>query len=668
MRWSSWILAVAVGAVLGVALTWFIVGGKTKSTPRAARPAGQAGAAVARGPEDPHAVYRVPLEDSPVKGPADALVTVVVSSDFQCPFCRRLLPVMAQLEQQYAGKIRFAFKHNPLAFHALALPAALAAEEARAQGGDAKFWAMHDALFEAPALDAAALEAAAAKVGLDLAAFRRALEEERHLARVKRDQALVVGLGATGTPTSFVNGRKLVGAQPYEAFRQVVEEELAAAGKLVAGGVPAREVYARIMEKAETAPVRLPAGAAPAAPRAPPAQAAKVSFRADDPARGPATAKVTVVLFSDFQCPFCARMEPTLRGLEAAWPGLVRVVWKHQPLPFHAQAFPAAMAAEAARAQGKFWPMHDKLFANQAALASAPYARWAGELGLDVARFEKDLSSSAARARIEEDQRLAAQVGAQGTPTSFLNCRKLVGALPLESFRAAVEEELRKADAAIAAGVKPGPALYERLCEENVKTLAAAPPAPVPPEAAPAPALDAKAVLREVRADDPARGKRGAPLTVLVFSDFECPFCSRALPTLKQIEQTYRDDVRIVWKHQPLPFHKNALPAALAAEAARQQGKFWEMHDKMFENQRDLSQASLERLAGELGLDLARFRAATQDPALRARVEQDQALAQRLGANGTPTFIVGGERVVGALPFESFRPVIDRQLAAMRAR
>jgi protein-disulfide isomerase len=665
MKRSSWILAVVVGVVTGVVLTRLLVGGGPSIAPRPQRPAPSA--AAPRGPEDPRAVYRVPLEDSPVKGPADALVTIVVSSDFQCPFCRRVLPVLAQLERAYPGDIRFAFKHNPLAFHDRAIPAALAAEEAREQGGDAKFWAMHDALFELPSLDQASLESAATKVGLDLVAFRRALEDERHLARVKRDQALVVGLGATGTPTFFVNGRKLVGAQPYDAFDKLVAEELAAARKLVASGVPAAKVYARIMEKAETAPVRLPPGAAAPTPGRPPAgQAAKVTVRPDDPARGPETAKVTIVLFSDFQCPFCARMEPTLKKLEAEWPGQLRVVWKHQPLPFHAHAIPAALAAEAARAQGKFWPMHDKLFANQKDLAAAPFAQWARELGLDVARFERDLAAASARARIEEDQRLAARSGAQGTPTSFLNCRRLVGALPLESFRAAVEEELKKADAAIAAGAKPGPALHERLCEENLRTLAAAPPAqPQPEEAAP---LDARAVAAAVRPDDPSRGRRDAPLTVLVFSDFECPFCSRALPALREIEARYGQDLRIVWKHQPLPFHQRAMPAALAAEAARQQGKFWEMHDKLFENQRDLSPDSFERFARELGLDVARFRAAMQDPGLRGRVEQDQALAQKLGANGTPTFIVGGERVVGAVPFETFRPVIDRQLAAVRAR
>jgi len=121
--------------------------------------------------------------------------------------------------------------------------------------------------------------------------------------------------------------------------------------------------------------------------------------------------------------------------------------------------------------------------------------------------------------------------------------------------------------------------------------------------------------------------------------------------------------VRIVWKHQPLPFHPEALPAALAAEAARQQGKFWEMHDKLFENQRSLSASSYEVWAKELGLDLGKFKAAMADPQVKERVLADQELANKVGANGTPTFFVNGEKVVGAQPFEAFKVVIDRRLA-----
>lgn len=474
MNKASWFLALVVGVVIGVAVSRMIGTGQPK-TLEAPRPQIAAGPQPgAHGPPDPKAVFRVPVEDSPVKGPADALVTIVISSDFQCPFCKRVIPTLTQLEKTYEGKLRFAFKHDPLGFHDQALPAALAAEEARAQGGAAKFWAMHDALFEAPALSRAAIDQAAQRVGLDMAAFKRAMDDQRHLARVKRDQALVGSFGTSGTPTFFVNGRRLVGALPFADFKAVIDEELSKAEALVRSGVAPGQVYARVIANGASGPVYLPLGTrAPAAPAQ--AQVAKIPLRADDPARGPANAKVTIVLFSDFECPYCSKVEPTLRQLEQESPGDVRVVWKHQPLSFHRTAMPAALAAEAARAQGKFWPMHDRMFSNQPMLQDAQFTAWAKELDLDLARFDKDRASPETRARIDEDVRIASLAGAQGTPTSFVNCRKIVGAQPIDAFRKLVEEERAKADAAVRDGAPAG-SLYDALCDRNVKALTAAAP------------------------------------------------------------------------------------------------------------------------------------------------------------------------------------------------
>ncbi len=662
MKQVSWVLALFVGVAIGYFAKSSLVGAPAAPRPVVAGPAAPAAPRPARPQEDPKAVYKVPLGDSPVRGPADALVTIVESSDFECPFCKRVGPTLKQLEQAFPGKLRFAFKHNPLAFHQNALPAALAAEEGRAQKGDAGFWAMHDALFDsAPALDAAALERAGAAAGLDVAKLRAALAQKTHEARIRRDQQLVTGLGATGTPAFFINGRKLSGAQPFDSFRAVVEEELRKAEALVAAGTPRAGLYDAIIEKGATAQVVLPGVAAPAAPSAPPAAPPtvyrKVTVRPDDPARGPADAKLTVVLFSDFQCPFCSRVEPTLKELEAAFPGQVRVVWKHQPLGFHPNARPAAMAAEAAREQGKFWQMHEKMFAAQQELSPAAYERWAKEIGLDLGRFKASVAAARGEARIAEDQALAGQVGASGTPTMFFNCRQVVGALPIGMMRPVAEDELKKADALLAKGAKRGPGFYAQACDANV---AAAPAAP-----APAAAVEAGAPAKvDLRADDPVKGNPKAPVTVVVFSDFQCPYCARVEPTLKQVEAAYGDKVRIAWKHKPLPFHPHAMPAAEAAEAAREQGKFWQMHDKMFAAQQELSPAAYERWARELGLDLGRFKAAVASGKFKARIREDDALAGRLGIDGTPTLVVNGEKVVGAVPFENLKAVIDRKLAA----
>jgi len=665
MKHVSWVLALVVGGVIGYALHGSIASKPGPSRPQAA----QQPARPSRPVEDPKAIYRVPVEDSPAKGPAAALVTIVESSDFECPFCKRVLPTLKQVEDAYAGKVRFVWKHNPLSFHARALPSAIAAEEARAQGGDAKFWAMHDALFaSAPALSDDDIVRAGQGIGLDATKLREALTSRRHVDRIQRDQRLVTSIGASGTPAFFVNGRKVSGAVPFETFRAVIDEELARAEAMVRSGTPAGEVYARIAERGATAPVFLPGSATPPAapqapPQPPPAVYRKVDLRPDDPVKGARDAKVTIVLFSDFQCPFCSRVEPTLKRIEEDKRGDVRIVWKHQPLGMHPNALPAAMAAEAAREQGKFWEMHERLFANQQDLGPAAFERYARELRLDQARFKRGMESDRARSRIQEDQRLASSVGASGTPTMFFNCRQVVGAQPYERMMPIVEEEIRKVDALLRSGAKRDASLYQRACEAN---LAAAPAAAAPsPSPGPAPSMPAAIVT--LRPDDPVRGSASAPVTIALFSDFQCPFCSRVEPTLRQIEQEYRGKVKIAWKHQPLvQIHPHAIPAALAAEAAREQGKFWEMHDKLFENQSALPTAPYERFAREIGLDVARWKRAYDSGKYRSRIEEDQRLAASLGIGGTPTMVVNGERLVGAVPYDQIKAVVDRKLAEAR--
>jgi protein-disulfide isomerase len=144
-------------------------------------------------------------------------------------------------------------------------------------------------------------------------------------------------------------------------------------------------------------------------------------------------------------------------------------------------------------------------------------------------------------------------------------------------------------------------------------------------------------------ADAPSRGAADAPVTLVEFSDFECPHCGRAHGILNELLGAH-PDVRLVFKHCPLLMHPRAVPAARAAEAARTQGKFWEMHDLLFEHQRALEDADLEGYARQLGLDLERFRADLASPEVHARVEADRDEAARVGVQGTPTIFVNGRR------------------------
>jgi protein-disulfide isomerase len=161
-----------------------------------------------------------------------------------------------------------------------------------------------------------------------------------------------------------------------------------------------------------------------------------------------------------------------------------------------------------------------------------------------------------------------------------------------------------------------------------------------------------------VLAADPTRGPSGAPVTIVVFSDFQCPFCAGLEPTLQEVQERYPTSVRVVWKDHPLVMHAWAMPAALLAREAYDKGgndSFWPVHDRIFAEQEDLSPTGLEQLAHELGL--------SWPPRGSAAIDQSIEQARVLGVRSTPTSFVNGRAVVGDQPVEAFTAVIDDELA-----
>jgi protein-disulfide isomerase len=160
-----------------------------------------------------------------------------------------------------------------------------------------------------------------------------------------------------------------------------------------------------------------------------------------------------------------------------------------------------------------------------------------------------------------------------------------------------------------------------------------------------------------------AKGPSSAAVTIIEFSDFECPYCSRAAATIRQLQQAYVKDMRIVFRHYPLPFHQNARKAAEAAECAREQGKFWEMHDKLFETQKNLTLPDLKKRAVELGLNAQTFAQCLDSGRHAARVGKDASDGESYGVKATPTFFINGRLISGALPYEQFAQIIDFEIA-----
>lgn len=205
-------------------------------------------AAPQQGRPDPAVTYKVLIGDAHVRGPNTALVTIVEWADFQCPYCGRVTSTLAQLEQKYEGRVRFVFKHNPLPFHNRALDAAIAAEAAGRQG---KFWQMHDLLFSDPRnLTDDRFLAYAKQLKLDRKRFKRDLKDAALESKILAQQEQGATLGARGTPAFFINGRFLSGAQPFETFSALIDEEMERARAKVQAGTRTTDVYDAIMAEA----------------------------------------------------------------------------------------------------------------------------------------------------------------------------------------------------------------------------------------------------------------------------------------------------------------------------------------------------------------------------------------------------------------------------------
>jgi protein-disulfide isomerase len=172
----------------------------------------------------------------------------------------------------------------------------------------------------------------------------------------------------------------------------------------------------------------------------------------------------------------------------------------------------------------------------------------------------------------------------------------------------------------------------------------------------------------EVEAVGPARGPDDAAVTIIEFSDFQCPYCQRAVPTIDQILEKYPTQVRVVFRHLPLDtIHDRAQPAAEAAVCAGNQEKFWDYHDVLFANNRALSDEDLERYAAEMGLEMEAFKRCVSERESQAVVDIDAAAAEALGLTGTPAFFVNGIPMTGAQPLEKFSAIIDEELARQTA-
>jgi protein-disulfide isomerase len=243
----------------------------------------------------------------------------------------------------------------------------------------------------------------------------------------------------------------------------------------------------------------------------------------------------------------------------------------------------------------------------------------------------------------------------------------LRGAQPFEAFKTVIDEELTKAKALVASGT-PRSQIYAKTISNGAteQKFIDAPNAPAQPAAA---EPDANKIYQiPSAAKSPVKGNPSAKVSVVTFSDFQCPFCSRVEPTLKQVMDTYGSKIKFVWRNYPLPFHQNAMPAAQAAQEVFNQGgsdKFWQYHDLLFANQQALTRPDLEKYAEQIGgINMPKFKAALDAEKNKATVQADIDAVEKAGARiGTPSFFINGKLLQGAQPFDAFKTAIDKALA-----
>ena len=165
-----------------------------------------------------------------------------------------------------------------------------------------------------------------------------------------------------------------------------------------------------------------------------------------------------------------------------------------------------------------------------------------------------------------------------------------------------------------------------------------------------------------------AKGPKDAPVTIVDFADFQCPFCGRGNQTMKQVLDAYPGKIRFVFKAKILEFHQKARPAHRASLAAGEQGKFWEMYDLIFSNQQDMSEDTYVKYAEQLKLNVNKFKADMESAKYDQFLDDEGKQADALGVRGTPTFFINGRQIRGAQPFENFKTVIDDELAKKGAK
>ncbi len=371
------------------------------------------------------------------------------------------------------------------------------------------------------------------------------------------------------------------------------------------------------------------------------------------PLRGVSSAPVLMEVFSDFMCPYSVKFNSTVQELQKQYPDKLRVAFRHFPLPFHQGAHLLGEASLCADEQGKFWEYHDKLMAEAKKREKPELVQIASELGLNTPKFVECLDSGRFVKKVDDDIALGRSNGVQGTPGYLINGRRGSGAMPVGSMKPLIDWHLNPSGAYPGKPKEPAKQLGDGGQRQRPGGLD---PNKIYP-------IDTAWLKKGF-----SRGDEKAPVTLVEFFDYNCPFCRKGAEVADALSAEYGAKLRVVSKHNALPMHPNAAKTSEALLCANEQSKFMELRKEILgDSWGKFTADDLKAAAKKVGLNEPAFNACFDGGKMKTVVDEDMKMAASIGVQSTPTFMVNGTPVVGAQPIEAFKKVIDEKLKNNKA-